>query len=304
MIKTLTYNLHDITPYINWVYFFHAWGFPPKYSGISEIHACMACRTEWVNGFKEEDQARAKVAIQLYDDALKMLNGLDSTYHTYARFGLLTAASVGDDIIIQNENKNQELLVFPFLRQQHTTNENQPNLCLSDFIRPQELGGNDTLGAFATTVDPQMEHLFDDDDYDRMLVQTLCDRLAEGTAEKMHEDVRRTYWGYAPNEHLTIKELLIENYQGIRPAVGYPSMPDQSVNFLIEELIKISDIGILLTENGAMKPHASVCGLMFSHPQSYYFSIGKIEEDQLKDYAERRGIDLKTARKFLAANLN
>ena len=148
-----------------------------------------------------------------------------------------------------------------------------------------------------------MERLYAEDDYKRMLVQTLSDRLAEATAEKLHEDVRKKLWGYATDENLSIKDLHNEKYQGIRPAVGYPSLPDQSVNFLLDELLDMKQIGISLTENGMMKPHASVCGLMFAHPASRYFSIGKIGEDQLADYAARRGMSIEETKKFLAANL-
>ena len=146
-------------------------------------------------------------------------------------------------------------------------------------------------------------NLIAEDDYKRMLVQTLSDRLAEATAEKLHEDVRKKLWGYAPDENLSVKDLHNEKYQGIRPAVGYPSLPDQSVNFLLDELLDMKQIGISLTENGMMKPHASVCGLMFAHPASRYFSIGKIGEDQLADYAARRGMSIEETKKFLAANL-
>ena len=130
-----------------------------------------------------------------------------------------------------------------------------------------------------------------------MLVQTLADRLAEATAEKLHEDIRKTTWGYAPNENLSVKDLHNEKYQGIRPAVGYPSLPDQSVNFVLNDLLDMKQIGISLTENGMMKPHASVSGLMFAHPASCYFSIGKIGEDQLTDYANRRGMNIEEMKK-------
>ena len=135
------------------------------------------------------------------------------------------------------------------------------------------------------------------------MVQTLADRLAEATAEKMHETVRKEIWAYAPDENLIIRQLHNEEYQGIRPAVGYPSLPDQSVNFLLDELLDMQQIGIRLTENGMMQPHASVSGLMFAHPASRYFSIGKIDEQQLNDYAIRRGISPDEMRKFLGANL-
>jgi cobalamin-dependent methionine synthase I len=136
-----------------------------------------------------------------------------------------------------------------------------------------------------------------------MMAQLLADRLAEAAAERMHEQVRKEYWGYAKDEQLTIPEMLIEKFQGIRPAVGYPSLPDTSLNFVLDELIDMKQIGIRLTESGAMKPHASVSGLMMAHPQARYFKIGKIGEDQLQDYARRRGLPIEVCRKFLAANL-
>lgn len=159
------------------------------------------------------------------------------------------------------------------------------------------------MGAFASTIDADMEGLYEKDPYKHLLVQTLSDRLAEAATEKMHEYVRKEAWGYAKEENLTIPELLVEKYQGIRPAVGYPSLPDQSINFLLNELLDMRQIGISLTENGAMYPHASVCGLMFAHPASEYFSVGKIGEDQLLNYATRRGKSVEEMRKFLVANL-
>ena len=136
-----------------------------------------------------------------------------------------------------------------------------------------------------------------------MMAQLLADRLAEAAAERMHEQVRKEYWGYAKDENLSIPDMLVERFQGIRPAVGYPSLPDTSLNFVLDELINMKQIGIRLTESGAMKPHASVSGLMLAHPEARYFSIGKIGEDQLRDYALRRGLPLELCRRFLAANL-
>ena len=148
-----------------------------------------------------------------------------------------------------------------------------------------------------------METDFCHDDYQKMMVQLLADRLAEATAEKLHEEVRRKDWGYAPDEQLTIEEQHAERFQGIRPAVGYPSLPDTSLNFLLDDILHFKQIGIRLTESGAMKPHASVSGMMIAHPQAHYFSIGRIGEDQLRDYACRRGIPAEILRKFLASNL-
>ena len=148
-----------------------------------------------------------------------------------------------------------------------------------------------------------MEKEFEDDDYKHMLCKTLAERLAEAAAEKIHETIRKSVWGYAPDENLSVKELLNEKYCGIRPAVGYPSLPDISVNFLLDELLDMKRIGITLTENGMMHPHASVSGLMFAHPKSIYFSIGKIDEAQLADYAGRRGKTVDEMRKYLRANI-
>lgn len=194
-------------------------------------------------------------------------------------------------------------LVFPLLRQQMVKREGGPFLCLSDFIRPLSSGITDIVGTFASSVENDMEQLYEQDPYKRLLVQTLADRLAEAATEKMHEYVRKTAWGYAPDENLSTADLIVEKYRGIRPAVGYPSMPDQSVNFLLDELLDMKRIGISLTENGAMNPHASVCGLMFAHPASEYFAIGKIADDQLADYASRRNMPVEEIRKFLGANL-
>ena len=191
---------------------------------------------------------------------------------------------------------------FPLLRQQ-TLHEDEYYLCLADFVRPLSQGIPDKVGIFASSADAQMENLYPDDAYQHMLVQTLADRLAEATAEKLHEQVRKEHWGYAPNERLSIHQLHNEEFQGIRPAVGYPSLPDQSVNFLLDEMLDMQQIGIHLTENGMMQPHASVSGLMLSHPASRYFSVGKIDEEQLADYAKRRGMPIDTTRKFLGANL-
>jgi metH: methionine synthase len=251
----------------------------------------------WLTGFAEEDRPKASEAMQLFKEANRMLNELDTAYQTHGVVNIMDANADGDDLLLNSKR-------FPLLRQQTAKlKEDDPFLCLSDFVRPLSSGITDKIGAFATTVDAEMERLYAEDDYKRMLVQTLSDRLAEATAEKLHEDVRKKLWGYAPDENLSVKDLHNEKYQGIRPAVGYPSLPDQSVNFLLDELLDMKQIGISLTENGMMKPHASVCGLMFAHPASRYFSIGKIGEDQLADYAARRGMSIEETKKFLAANL-
>ena len=267
MRHLLTYQLHEVEPYINWAYFFHAW------------------------------RTTAEQSPDLMNDAYQLLRKLEGNIQTYAIVCIFTANSDGDDIITEG-------ISIPFLRQQH----GEECLCWADFVKPKSMGEEDHIGLFATSVDEQMvtdgasDHA--DDEYHHLLCQTLADRLAEATAERMHEEVRRNIWGYAPDEHLTPSELFQERYIGRRPAVGYPSLPDQSLNFLIDKLIDMKQIGIQLTESGAMRPHASTSGLLFAHPQAHHFSIGRIGEDQFNDYAKRRGMPQETMRKFLAANLS
>ena len=292
----VTYDIHDLVEYINWIYFFHAWGFQPRFATVSDIHGCEACMGGWVAGFSEADRPKAAEAMQLYKEAMKLLNELDMQYHVYAIYRLMEANSDGDNLIIDGKQ-------FPLLRQQTHARPDAPFLCLSDFVRPLASGIPDTVGGFATTVDAHMEDLFPDDDYKRLIVKILCERLAEAAAEKVHETVRKEVWAYAKDEKLSKKELLAEAYQGIRPAVGYPSLPDISVSYLLDDLIDMKQIGITLTENGMMHPNASVCGLMFAHPASRYFAVGKITEEQLNDYAARRGKTPEEMRKYLSANL-
>ena len=295
-ITVKEYDIHELADYINWIYFFHAWGFQPKYSSIADIHGCDGCRAMWLVSFKEDERPKASEAMQLHKEAQRMLNSLDGRFKVYAMYRLMDANSDGDNLIMEGKT-------FPLLRQQSRVKDSDPYLCLSDFVRPAASGVTDTVGCFATTIAPEMEKEFEGDDYKLMLCKTLAERLAEAAAEKIHETIRKSVWGYAPDENLSIKELLDEKYCGIRPAVGYPSLPDISVNFLLDELLDMKRIGITLTENGMMHPHASVSGLMFSHPQSRYFSVGKIDEAQLADYAGRRGKTADEMRKYLRANV-
>jgi len=294
MIKVLHFQIHEIAPYINWLYFFHVWGFPARYGSIAKIHGCEACRNNWLSRFPTEEQARAKEAIKLYDDAMQLLREISHTIHSHAVFGLFQANSLGDDVVINTDCKQ---IHIPFLRQQ-TPGSNGMCLCISDFIRPKGKG-EDQFGVFACSVDKALEISACKDDYAHMLHQTIADRLAEATAEKMHEKVRKELWGYAPDENLNTEQLFAELYQGKRPAVGYPSIPDQSMTFLIDSLLNIKQIGISLTESGAMLPHASTCGFVLSHPASIHFSVGKVNDDQLSDYAQRRGKSIEEMRKFI-----
>ena len=291
------YDINDVRPYINWVYFIHAWGFAPQYASIADIHGCDACKAMWLISFPESERGKAAEAMQLFKEANRMIDTLNQTGKTHALFRLMKANSADNDIWLEETR-------LPLLRQQ-TTKENseEPYLCLSDFVRPKDSGTSDQVGIFATTVDLPTLLVEEDDKYQQLLKQTLADRLAEATAEKAHEEVRKEIWGYAPDEDLTIKQLHQEKYQGMRPAVGYPSLPDLSINFLLDELLDMKQIGITLTENGMMRPHASVSGLMLAHPACRHFSVGKIDEAQLKNYALRRGLPLETMRKFLVANI-
>lgn len=290
------YRIHEVSEYINWVYFFHAWGFQPRYATIADIHGCDACRALWLARFPENERAKAAEAMQLFKEANRMLRKLDEDGHlTHALFRLMEANSEENDLWLEGTR-------LPLLRQQ-TTREGEFYLCLADFVRPLSQGIKDQVGIFATTMDTPMELIHSDDTYQQMLIQTLADRLAEATAERLHEQVRKKIWGYAPDENLTMKQLHNEEFQGIRPAVGYPSLPDQSINFLLDELLDMKRIGICLTKNGMMMPHASVSGLMFAHPASRYFSIGPIDEEQLQNYASRRGMTMKEIQRFLATNL-
>ena len=291
------YDINDVRPYINWVKFFHAWGFAPQYASIADIHGCDACKAMWLISFPESERGKAAEAMQLFKEANRMIDTLNQTGKTHALFRLMKANSADNDIWLEETR-------LPLLRQQ-TTKENseEPYLCLSDFVRPKDSGTSDQVGIFATTVDLPTLLVEEDDKYQQLLKQTLADRLAEATAEKAHEEVRKEIWGYAPDEDLTIKQLHQEKYQGMRPAVGYPSLPDLSINFLLDELLDMKQIGITLTENGMMRPHASVSGLMLAHPACRHFSVGKIDEAQLKNYALRRGLPLETMKKFLIANI-
>lgn len=304
---TLTYRIHSVMPYINWIYFFHAWGFPPRFAAIAEIHGCDSCRASWLTTFPEAERARAAEAMQLHKDAVRMLNLLDEDFQTYVRFGLYEANADGNDLLLFDETPHRRSMRLPLLRQQHVQHESDPFLCLSDFVRPLQSGQRDVVGVFAGTVDQEIEHLYENgehaDDFKHLLCQTLADRLAEASVEKMHEEVRQHYWGYSPDERFSKKELFLEEYQGIRPAVGYPSLPDQSTNFDLDAWLNFDAIGIRLTETGAMLPHASVSGLILAHPKARYFAIGKIGEDQLADYAQRKGKTPEEIRKFLTANL-
>ena len=300
MIETRRYKADELLHYIDWTYFMHAWQFPVKYATAASLHQCRACQEGWIASFGKEQRNQAKEALNLVLDALQMLHELDSKANVIGRVGLFDANSLEDDIVITCDNGRQ--FVIPCLRQQ-TVVEGKPCYCLADFVRPRDYGNSDRIGVFATTVQFDIEKEYVGDSYKLMLAQTLCDRLAEAAACVFHLEVRRKIWGYAPDEELPLLDLLHEHYQGIRPAVGYPSLPDQSINFILDQMIDMKEMGITLTENGAMRPHATVTGLMIAYPRAKYFAVGQIDQVQLEDYARRRGLPLERMRQFLAANL-
>ena len=301
LIQLTDIDLREIAPFIDWVFFFMAWRMSGKYEGIETACDCESCKVGWLQQFLPEERPKAEEALKLYKDAQEMLRRFldEKIVRVNASFGIFEGFANDDDIFIQSD---QQLFTIPTLRQQHPATD---GFCysLADFVAPE----NDYVGVFATTI--QGVEAFaesyekDDDVYNSILAKTLSDRLAEAAAEWLHYNVRREYWGYAADENLTIKEMLKTQYSGIRPAVGYPSLPDQSIIFALDPILKFNEIGIKLTENGAMFPNASVCGLYFAHPKSKYFMIGKIDENQFKDYARRSGKSPDVLHKWMAANL-
>ena len=198
--STIHYKLHEVTPYINWLYFFHAWGFPARFAAVAQIHGCDSCRAGWLASFPAEERAKAAEAMQLHKEAVRMLNRLDVEYQVHVRFGLFDCNSDGEDLVIEESS-------LSFLRQQEP-----PFLCLTDFIRPvNDEGLRDKIGVFAACADEGIEHLYEEgsaeaDAYKHLLCQTLADRLAEAAVERAHEAIRKFYWGYAPDEQLTIAD--------------------------------------------------------------------------------------------------
>jgi 5-methyltetrahydrofolate--homocysteine methyltransferase len=292
-----------LIPYINWKFFFLAWKLSGRFASLAGTDTCMACRASWLESFPEAERPKAKEAMKLFDDAQNLLNRLAAMDVSWCKavYGFFSAHSEGEDICLANGTS------FPTLRQQ-ARKEEDVYKSLADYVLPLSAERTDYIGAFALTAGAGAEALkqtFEDegDAYSSMLLQSLTDRLAEAAAEYLHEQVRRRFWGYAPDESLSIPELFQVRYQGIRPAIGYPSLPDQLLNQTLDKLLDFSRIGIRLTENGAMYPTASVSGLYFAHPEASYFMIGSIDEEQLTDYARRRRLSEADARRVLSKNL-
>ena len=294
--------MEEITPYIDWKYFFHAWDMPAKFHTITRTERAKEARAAWLAGYREDDREKGSEAEKLYDDAVDLLQKFTEENVDYIRavLGIYEAYSENDTVFMDG-------IPFPFLRQQKKSPKNE-YFCLSDFVAPLQSGKKDYIGAFAVTAGAGASaqigrYEAEGDEYASLLMKSLLDRLAEAATEWLHAKVRREYWGYAAEEAISIAEMFAVKYDGIRPAVGYPSIPDQTVNFLLHDQLGTPEIGITLTENGVMYPNASVSGLFFAHPQSRYFAVSEISEEQVADYARRKNVKPDEIRKFLLANL-
>lgn len=294
----------EIIPFIDWKFFFHSWNLSARYGSIHETDNCPSCRASWLKSFPEAEQEKAKEAATLYKDANALLDRLvyDKADFIGLVYGIYEAYSEDESIYIDG-------IRFPMLRQQKKTDKDV-YLSLADFVMPKSEGKTDYVAGFTVSAGlggaEALLKKYEDagDEYSVLLLKSVLDRLAEATTEWLHQRIRTKYWGFAPNEHLTVNEMFAVKYQSIRPAVGYPSIPDQSINFLLNyDLLKSEEIGVKLTENGVMYPNASVSGIIIAHPEAKYFAIGKIDDSQAVEYIEARGEDENVTRKFLAANL-
>ena len=285
------YPLEEIRKYIDWTPFFITWQLTGKYPSIFE------------------DEKFGTEAQRVYNDANAMLDEIiaEKSLRAKAACGIFPANAIGDDIEVYTDESRSEILTrFHTLRQQNQKRKGQPNKALSDFVAPRGSGLADYVGGFAVTTGIGIEKLLEryekeHDDYSSILLKAVADRLAEAFAELMHEKVRKELWGYSPDEKLTNEELVREKYRGIRPAPGYPAQPDHTEKRLLFDLLEVEKrTGIILTEHFAMYPASSVSGLYLAHPESAYFALGKIEKDQVADYAKRKGMSLEEAERWLA----
>ncbi|MCO7721581.1 methionine synthase [Myroides odoratimimus] len=291
--KTVTVELDELLPFIDWAPFFRSWQLYGKFPQILT------------------DEVVGQTATQVYDDALIMLDKIINERWFEARgvLGIFPANQVNDDDIEVYNEQGETLDKLLTLRQQSLKNIKAPNIALADFVAPKESGLEDYIGLFAVStgfgVDEIAKEYEDDlDDYNAIMVKALADRLVEAFAEYLHHRVRKEIWGYASAERLSNEELIKEAYQGIRPAPGYPACPDHLEKGTIWKLLQVEErIGVSLTESYAMFPAAAVSGYYFAHPQSRYFGLGKIEQDQLEDYANRRNISIEEAERWLSPNL-
>ncbi len=289
------YSLEELAKYIDWTPLFIAWELAGKFPRILD------------------DKIVGKEATKLHEDAKMMLDKIikEKWFSAKGIYGLFSANSIGrDDIEIYKDEKRDGLLIsMHSLRQQTQKPPGQANFALADFIAPEETHVKDYIGAFAVATGFGVEERIkqfenDHDDYSAIMLKALADRLAEAFAERLHQRIRKEFWAYDANETLENEHLIAEKYQGIRPAPGYPACPDHTEKLLIWNLLKVGkSTGITLTESYAMYPSAAISGLYFSHPDSRYFGLGKINKDQVKDYARRKGISIQEMERWLAPNI-
>ena len=290
------YSLEEISSYIDWTFFFHAWELKGKYPDLLE------------------HPKKGEEATNLFTDAKAMLAKIISEKWLKAKAisGLYPACSTEDDdvVLFSDNSKKEEIASFHFLRSQNEKSTGSPNKSLADYIAPSQSGKADYIGLFAVTAGIGIEERVsqfekDNDDYSAIMLKALADRLAEAFAELLHKRVRSEFWGYAPEEKMNNAELIHEKFDGIRPALGYPACPDHSEKETVWKLLEVEEsTGISLTETFAMKPAASVSGFYFSHPDASYFNVGKIGTDQLEDYGKRKGLSIKETEKWLSSNLH
>jgi 5-methyltetrahydrofolate--homocysteine methyltransferase len=288
------FPLEDLKKYIDWGPFFIAWEMKGKFPSILD------------------DPKAGSEARKLFDDANELLDKIicDGLLTAHGVAGLFPANSIGDDIeVYADESRKKVLTTLHTLRQQAKKRKGEPNKALADYIAPKETGKQDYIGGFAVTTGHGLKELAakyeaDHDDYNSILLKSIGDRLAEAFAEYLHEKIRKELWGFAPDEDFDNSDLIREKYTGIRPAPGYPAQPDHTEKPPLFDLLNAQkNTGITLTESYAMNPAASVSGLFFSHPESQYFNLGKIERDQVEDYARRKGMSIKEVERWLGPNL-
>ncbi|MEL6651791.1 MAG: vitamin B12 dependent-methionine synthase activation domain-containing protein, partial [Bacteroidota bacterium] len=288
------YDLETISQYIDWTPFFYTWELKGKYPEILE------------------DPDKGPEANKLFDDAKEMLLRIIDEEWLEARavVGFYPANTVEEDDIELYADESRTSVIGRFCNPRQQAERKGPNLCLADFVAPKETGLPDYIGGFAVTTGLGIEKKLaefeaDHDDYNSIMLKALADRLAEAFAEMLHREVRRDLWGYAPGERFSQQELIREKYQGIRPAPGYPANPDHTEKETLFRLLDVSNhTGISLTESLAMYPTASVSGLYFSHPESRYFGVGKIEKDQVESYAARKKRAFEEMEKWLSPMLH
>ncbi len=287
------YPLEEISEYIDWTFFFHSWNMNGRYPAIFD------------------DPVKGPAARKLYDEGRVMLKQIveEKRLQANAVIGFYPCNSRGDDILLDKDLAGKDHH-FCFLRNQQQKDEGITNLCLSDFIAPEGSGPVDYMGFFVVTAGIGLERWVSHyeaakDDYNAIMMKILADRLAEAFAELMHEKVRKEYWAYAPDEHLSLADMLKEKYRGIRPAPGYPACPEHSEKRKLFDLMDAEQqTGCRLTENFAMCPAAAVSGYYFAHPDAQYFNVGRISKDQVADYALRKGLEQKVVERLLNQNLN